>query len=194
MAGFSGKLAGMNAARFFIGGLAALAAGWGVAAEKAKPFEVATLKFTPPANTKAITWKAEAPKSRMRKAQFSVVGAEGTAQCVFYYFGPGQAGGVNANFTRWLQQFSPAPKPADIDRGAVILGRAKVKVHVLKANGTYLDGPPFGAKIPKPNYRLYGVYIAAPRGAVFVKMTGPAVLVKRAEGACLTMIQSAFPK
>ena len=57
-----------------------------------------------------------------------------------------------------------------------------------------MDGPPFGAKLPQRDYRMYGVIIMAPRGAIFVKMTGPKAIVTQAEGDCLKMIQSAFLK
>ena len=190
--GISGRVTGMSILRFFVGGLATCMAMPGLAADKPKVFEVAALKFTPPKSTKEVTWTVEAPTSRMRKAQFKVVGAkaEATAQCVFFYFGPGAAGGRQANFARWIKQFSPPPKPAEINQGTREVN--KVKVHVLKVNGTYLDGPPFGAKIPKKNYRLYGAIVDAPRGAVFVKMTGPAALVMQAEAACFKMIESAL--
>lgn len=183
----------MRAVKCFLGGVAVLAAGWVLGADKVeiKKFKVNDLEFTQPAK-----WQVTKPTSRMRQAQFRVVAGKGKehAECVFFYFGPGGAGGVEANFTRWLKQFSPMPGPKDFQRGAIALGPDKVKLHVLKANGTYLDGPPFGAKIPKRDYRMYGAIIMAPRGAIFVKMTGPKAVVIQAEGDCLKMIQSAFMK
>ena len=52
--------------------------------------------------TKPAAWKSEKTASRMRAAQFSVPGKEGeeAAVCVFFYFGPGNGGGAQANLQR----------------------------------------------------------------------------------------------
>jgi len=45
----------------------------------------------------------------MRAAQYTV----GDAECVVYFFGPGQGGTVEANIARWSGQFAaPDGKPA----------------------------------------------------------------------------------
>ena len=65
----------------------------GFAADAAKPmvFKVSVQSFTAPAK-----WKSTPTASRMRAAQFTVPGKAkaDAAECVFFYFGPGQAGGV----------------------------------------------------------------------------------------------------
>ena len=47
--------------------------------------------FSPPDG-----WKSSPPSSSMRKAQFTA----GDAEVVFFYFGPGGGGGVQANVDR----------------------------------------------------------------------------------------------
>src|ERR1700690_1480542 len=53
-------------------------------------------------------WKTGDPKP-MRAATYIV----GDAECVVYFFGQGQGGGVQANIDRWKGQFSQ-PGPAKI--------------------------------------------------------------------------------
>ena len=50
-------------------------------------------------------WQSQKPSSSMRKAQFVIKDKNGTAEVVFFHFGPGAAGGVKANVERWLGQF-----------------------------------------------------------------------------------------
>ncbi|MBL69902.1 MAG: hypothetical protein CMO74_15910 [Verrucomicrobiales bacterium] len=160
-----------------------------VAADKPVVVEVAGVKFTAPAQ-----WASERPASRMRAAQFKVPGPKDLkpASCVFFYFGPGGAGGAEANVKRWLGQFAPAPKVKSDVKSEKIGG---VGVTHLIARGTYLDGPPFGgAKIPRKDYAMRGVIIMAPRGAIFIKMTGPNAVVEGAEKALTAMVQGALKK
>ena len=81
-----------------------------VAQDKTKPvtFKVSEQTFSKPAK-----WVEQKTASSMRAAQFGVLGKGGkpVGECVFFYFGPGQGGGVQANVQRWLGQFAPKPKP-----------------------------------------------------------------------------------
>jgi len=166
--------------------LLAFLVGTVAAAEKPVVFEVSGIKFTAP-----VSWTSQKLASRMRAAQFRVPGAKGkvAASCVFFYFGPGAAGGVDANVNRWLGQFTPKPKVKSTVKPEKING---VAVTHVNAEGTYLDGPPFGAKVPKPGYAMRGVIVMAPRGAVFIKMTGPKAVVAAAEKPLLKMLEAAL--
>ena len=116
---------------------------------------------------KPAAWKSEKTASKMRAAQFSYP-AEGeeAAVCVFFYFGPGNGGGAQANLQRWVGQFAEDPKPEfKVDDAKV----GDTPVAFLFANGTFMDGPPFGgAKVPKKNYGMAGVLGTKP-GYIFVK-------------------------
>ena len=50
-------------------------------------------------------WVARPPSSAMRKAQYRVPGEAGDAECVVFYFGPGQGGDAMANAERWAAQW-----------------------------------------------------------------------------------------
>ncbi|MGI9239745.1 MAG: sulfatase family protein, partial [Verrucomicrobiales bacterium] len=145
-------------------------------------FAVAGKKFAAPAG-----WKKEQPTSNMRKAQFRT----GETEIVVFYFGAGQGGGTQANVARWMKQFKD---PSDQAASSESIGKEKTKVTTVTAKGTFLSGPPFGQKVPKPGYALRGAIIELADGPVFIKMTGPeAEVAKAAEEFDLT-VRSAFEK
>ena len=130
----------------------------------------------------------------MRKAQFVVKGKDGkTAEIVFFHFGPGAAGGVQANVQRWLGQFK---EPADELKAKIsdetIDG---TKVTYVTAEGTFMKGPPFGGnKVAMPNSGLLGAIVGGKQGAVFIKTTGPKAIVKSAEKDLRAMVTKALKK
>ena len=163
----------------------------GFAADAAKPvvFKVSVQSFTAPA-----TWKSTPTESRMRAAQFTVLGKvkADAAECVFFYFGPGQAGGAQANLQRWVQQFAADPKPV-IKTEEVRHG--KTPVVYLFVEGTFMSGPPFGgAKMPKKDYGMSAAILATEPGYIFVKMTGPKATVEAARADFKKMIESGLKK
>jgi hypothetical protein len=107
----------------------------------------------------------------MRAATYAVDDAE----CVVYFFGQGQGGGVQANIDRWAGQFKqPDGKPA-------VPKTAKRTIHGLSVTtvevaGTYagMAGPMGGAAPNKPGYRMLGAIIENPGGNIFLKFSGPA--------------------
>jgi len=145
-------------------------------------FKVNDLAFSRPAE-----WGWQQPTSRMRKAQLSVPGKDGAADVVFFYFGPGGAGGVQANVDRWIGQFK---KLNDKDVSSKKAGGTNVTY--VEAEGTFMVGPPFGQKVPKEGYGLLGAIIEAKGGAIFIKMTGPEKTVKKAKGDFVKMTEKAL--
>ena len=142
--------------------------------------------------TKPAAWKSEKTTSKMRAAQFSVPGKAGeeSAECVFFYFGPGAGGGAQANLQRWVGQFARDPKPEfKVDDAKV----GDTPVAFLFANGTFMDGPPFGgAKVPKENYGMAAAVLGTKPGYIFVKMTGPKAVVDASKADFKKMIESAL--
>lgn len=132
---------------------------------------VADLKWTPPAG-----WKSSGTTS-MRAATYPVAPVPGDregAECVVYFFGAGQGGGVQANIDRWEGQFkAPGGKPAPAKV-------AKVTVHGLPVTSIDVSGAysgmagPAAAPVSVSDYRLLGAIIEGPGGNVFIKFTGPA--------------------
>lgn len=150
----------------------------GLAAQEHKTFKVSEYVFERPEG-----WNWIQPDSFMRKAQLEVPHPSGSnpAEVVFFYFGPGDAGGTQANIDRWLRQFEePREQLKAKIEGQTIAG---VKVYYVQAEGTYLQGKPGQPKKPVPNQALYGCIIEGKAGHVFIRMTGDKNLVKKEETA-----------
>ncbi len=126
---------------------------------------VEDLTFATPA-----PWKAAENASAMRKATLTIEakGAEKPMEAVFYYFGSGQGGDVDANIQRWVDQFQST---TDTKREDVEI--EGVKVTLVKATGTYMDGAMFGEKTAKENWALLGAIVPGKEAPVFIKLTGP---------------------
>ena len=152
-------------------------------------FTVGTFTFKRPA---AWKWVAVAPNS-MRKAQLRVEGEGGqSAEVVFFTFGAGQGGGVEQNIARWLGQFEQGDaktlKPTE--ESAEIKGTKVTRVRV--DSGTFNSGMPGGPTTPQADYGLYGAILESKDGDVFIKLTGPAALVRAAAADFEALIQSPF--
>ena len=138
-------------------------------------FAVGSFNFKRPA---ALAWVAVDPAG-MRKAQLYAGDPKDPAkraEIVFFHFGAGVGGGVDANIQRWLGQFTPGEKdPKPIVEKAEVKG---TKLTRVRAEGTFASGMPGGPTTPQPNSALLGVILESPNGDVFVKMTGPGDVVK----------------
>lgn len=130
-------------------------------------------------------WQWIVPSSPMRKAQLSVPGEPEAAEVTFFHFGAGQGGGVQANVDRWFGQFQNATNAQTSE--AV----GSTNVTFVKAAGTFLSGMPGGPLTPKENYALRGAILESPGGDVYVKMTGPAGIVEKAQEAFSKMVRDA---
>jgi hypothetical protein len=145
-------------------------------------FQVGAFSFARPDG-----WGWVVPASPMRKAQLEFSAPDGTkAETVFFHFGPGQGGGVDANVKRWFSQF-PDSKTGQSES---IVGGVRV-VHV-DAEGTFLSGMPGTEPVPLAGYALRGAILEDPSGGdVFVKMTGPAAAVAAARPSFDEMVSAA---
>src|SRR6476659_7008396 len=125
------------------------------------------------------SWKPQAERP-MRVATYDVPAAPGSqpGECGVFYFGQGQGGSVEENFTRWTKQFEGA--------GAAKRGEKTVhglRVHTIDISGTYLasGGPMMQSQGKKPGYWLLGGIVEAPQGLVFFKCIGPAATIGKAQ-------------
>lgn len=145
-------------------------------------FKVGGFSFDRPS-----AWKWIVPTSSMRKAQLAIAGVDGVlADVTFFHFGPGQGGGVQANVDRWFAQFGNSNTSQYEEK----IGSTRV-VHV-QARGTFQSGMPGGPTTPLENYALRGAILEdADNGDIFVKMTGPALLVESAASEFDEMVRAA---
>lgn len=165
--------------------IAAIACAASFSTASAEDFDVAGVTFTKPEK-----WKKVRPASSMRAAQLEVHEGSAKANVVFFYFGPGGAGGVDANVDRWLKQFQETREK--INPKVETRKVNKTKVTFVEAEGTFMDGPPFGAKTPKSGYGLLGIIIEGPKGMIFIKATGPGKIIKNADRDARKMVEDAL--
>ncbi len=157
------------------------------AADAPATFQVSEFTFKRP-----TAWEWVETASPMRKAQLKVNDAEkkSSAEVVFFHFGPSNGGGVKANVDRWFGQFQEPRDKIGAKSEETKIG--KHKVTLVRAEGTFLSGMPGGTRTPQPGYALRGAIIESEAGDVFVKMTGPAALVKSSEADFKKMVESAL--
>jgi hypothetical protein len=158
-----------------------------IAAEVPATFKVSTFTFKRPQK-----WEWVETASPMRKAQLKVndTDKKNSAEVVFFHFGAGDGGGVQANVERWFSQFQEPREKLGAKSEETKIGNHKVTF--VRAEGTYMSGMPGAARTPQPNSALRGAIIESDEGHVFIKMTGPAALVKSAEDDFRKMVESAL--
>src|ERR1043166_8393829 len=127
---------------------------------------------------------------QMRKAQMKINGKDNQpgAEVVFFYFGEGGGGGTQANIDRWLGQFQePKEKLHPKVEETTI---KKHKVTFVQVEGTYMSGMPGASRSPQPNSMLFGAILESDQGNVFIKLTGPAKLVRDSQETFKKMVVS----
>ena len=140
------------------------------------------------------TWQWVVANSPFRKAQLHIPDptnpAGPGADAVFFTFGPGQGGDANQNISRWIGQFDKPESVNPVVESATIKGTKVTRVRV--ESGTFSNGMPGQPATPMTNYGLYGAILESPQGDVFIKLTGPAEIVKAASANFEGLIQSPF--
>jgi hypothetical protein len=170
-------------------GILTLSALGALGADAPATFQVSEFTFKRPEK-----WEWVPTTSSMRKAQLKVNDADkkNSAEILFFHFGPGNGGGVQANVERWFGQFQEPREKIGAKTEESKVGQHKVTW--VRAEGTYSSGMPGGPRTPQPGYALRGAIIESEEGHVFVKMTGPASLVKSAEDDFKRMAESGLKK
>lgn len=144
-------------------------------------FTVGEFAFDRPAG-----WGWIAAASPMRKAQLMVKGNDGaTADVVFFHFGPGQGGTVEANVQRWVAQFEDGKSSS---KKETINGK---EITFVEATGTFLSGMPGTPSVPLEGFAMRGAILESPQGDVYVKMTGPLSLIETSAADFEKMISAA---
>jgi hypothetical protein len=154
----------------------------GLAAAPAEPVRVGAFAFSIPDG-----WKTVTPSSAMRKAQLEIVQGSEKAEVTFFQFGAGQGGTAADNVARWFAQFAGSEAKRKTDN----VQAASVKITYVTTEGTFSSGMPGGPTTPMPGYALCGAILEGADGSVFIKMTGPEVVVKSATEAFKKMVSEA---
>ena len=146
-------------------------------------FKVGEFTFIRPS-----AWQWVETTSSMRKAQLKVSDpkAKESGEVVFFFFGPGSGGGVDANVKRWFGQFQDSKNNKKEEAKA-----AGTTVTYVQTEGTYMSGMPGGPRTAVPDQMLQGAILQSEEGDVFIKMTGPIELVKNSKDAFRKMVETA---
>lgn len=134
-------------------------------------------------------FKRTEPASRIIQHEFKVGEGDATARLTMMPAG----GGVEANIKRWKGQFAGGDEAAQKSEKIKV---GEWEVHLVDVSGSYAErmggGPFFGGKtVQRENYAMAGAIIVAPDARLFfVKMIGPAEVVKANRETFVTMIKS----
>ncbi len=138
-------------------------------------------------------WVSVTPGSSMRLAQYRVPGPGGDAECIVYYFGPGQGGDPTSNAVRWAGQFSQPDGRSSVDLLKLTpLTGTPFPTQIAAVTGTY-DGGMTMTDAPaqeQSNYMLLGGIVEGPDAPWFFKFTGPEATVRAQSTAFEEMMRS----
>jgi len=135
-------------------------------------------------------WTKERPSSPMRRAQYRIPGPGGPAECVVFYFGPGQGGDARANAARWASQFRRADG-APIEARTREIRVGDVTVTLVEAEGTYvggMGGAPAGPA--RPGSMLLGAIAPGADANWFFRAVGPRTTLAPQRAGFERMIRS----
>ena len=134
-------------------------------------------------------WESQPPSSSMRRAQYRIPGEAGDAECVVFYFGPGQGGGVEDNVARWAGQFS-SPEGTPVAPTVDKMDVSGIPVTTMEVAGTYNGGNMMGASTPEPGAKLLAAIAVGADANVFFKLTGPEATVDAARPQFEALVKS----
>jgi hypothetical protein len=137
-------------------------------------------------------WTSEKPSSAMRRAQYRIQGPGGPAECVVFYFGPGEGGGAKQNVARWADQFRrPDGKPVNSELKTREIKVGAVPVTMVEVSGTYVGG--MGAAAAggdRPNHMLLGAIAKGPDADWYFRALGPRATIEPQRATFEKMIRS----
>lgn len=124
-------------------------------------------------------WQAK-PTSALRKATYTLSGADGASAELAVTAFPGAVGGELANINRWRAQLQQPP----IDEAALAGAVTRMTVRGLPVAVVEFKGGPGGAQ------RLLGAIVTHGDATWFFKLTGPEALVAAEKPAFLSLLQT----
>lgn len=139
-------------------------------------------------------WRAQAPASNFRLAQFRVPAAPGAAdgEVVVFHFGASQGGSAAANIARWSSQFTDRDGKPVSPRGESF-SAGKLPATLVELAGTYARGVGGASGAPKADQMLLAAVVEAPEGNVIFQLHGDRATVLAHRRAFLDMVKGWRP-
>jgi hypothetical protein len=150
----------------------------------------AGLKWTDPAG-----WASQG-SAPFRVVTYGVpaIPGSGTAECIVYFFGPGQGGSVEANLDRWKGQFSQNGKPAEAKVARRTIHGVRVTTVDLTGTYTAIGGQVKEGQGPQPAYRMLAAMAEGTGGNIFFRFIGPEKTVTAGLAKYEALLASLQPK
>ena len=142
-------------------------------------------------------WIEQTPRSRMRKAQFSLPRASGDSEdgeLTVFYFGMGQGGSTEANISRWIGQVSQPDGSSSRDKAKIRQSEVSgFRMTLVDVSGTLRASnmPGVPQRPARPGYRLLGAVLESSQGPWFFKLVGPEKTISRWAESFRQFIESA---
>ncbi|MDF1815462.1 MAG: hypothetical protein P1V20_24900 [Verrucomicrobiales bacterium] len=139
----------------------------------------------------AAPWIRQAVTSSMRAGQLTYKQSDENLKnvdVVFFYFGPGGAGGIDANIERWKGQFVGDAETNTEKK--TVNGR---EIVYFTGKGTFEDsmgGPFSGNRVQRKDYSVLAAILPSDGGPAFLKMTGPTAAVEAAREDFIKLAES----
>lgn len=135
-------------------------------------------------------WVLSIPDSDMRLTQFEIpadTAGGDDAEFVVFYFGPDQAGSVEANVARWVSQFS-TPDGGPVEPRIEPL-ETPLPATLVELQGNYARGIGMGpVGDPLPDRMLLAAVVETPAGTLYPQLHGPTALVAAQRAAFIDFI------
>jgi hypothetical protein len=141
----------------------------------------------------AAPWIRQAVTSSMRAGQLTYKQADEkikNVDVIFFHFGPGGAGGIQANIDRWAAQFVGEAETKTEEK--TVNDR---KIIYFTGKGTYqesMGGPFAGQSTPREGYTVLAAILPSEGGPVFLKMAGPNESIAAAKDAFTALAEGAL--
>lgn len=134
-------------------------------------------------------WQSVSPPNRIQAAALQVAADQGHGETAVAFF-TNLGGDVESNVNRWRQQVTNPTTKQPADASVTKHTAGGMKVTLVSMQGTYA-GMSSGSSKPVANTGFRGAIIEAPRGNVFVRLTGPADAVSGASADFEKMVLGA---
>jgi hypothetical protein len=138
------------------------------------PLDAQTASFLDYQTTVPSSWTSRAPSSSSRLAEYVVPAANGVpgAEVVVYFFGARMGGNVEANLTRWRDQFTNGESKATFER-VTHDSTGAFPITFAEFHGAYRRGIGAGsADSVRAGQALIAAIAETPRGTLFIQLFG----------------------
>lgn len=139
---------------------------------------------------KPASWVWTKPTVQFRTLQYAVPGdgdsTKGAELVVSLFVGDG--GPVEANVTRWRNQFRQGDAPPEPKRSSKVIG--PLKVEFVELEGDYLA---MGAPGPKSDHLQLAAIVLAEGRSVFFRLVGPKETVERSRADFMKLVDGLMP-